>query len=225
MLSGGGAALSGAAGGMWIKFCGLARPEDARHAARLGVDAVGLVFYPPSPRAVTLPLAREIVAELPDSVTRVGLFVHPRPAQVEEVLAALPLDLLQFHGRETPEACRRYGLPYLKAVHCAPGADLERAATTFSDAFGILLDSFRPGAWGGTGQAFDWSRIPRLRGARIVLAGGLRPDNVAQAIRQVSPDGVDVSSGIESAPGVKSSERMSAFVEEVRGAEHEVGFS
>jgi phosphoribosylanthranilate isomerase len=204
--------------GVRVKFCGLTRVEDVQAAASLGVDAIGLVFYPPSPRAITVGQARALVAALPPGPTRVGLFVDPDPGEVESVLAELPLDMLQFHGNEPAGRCQGHGLPYLKAIHLRPGVNLAREASTFLDAFGLLLDTYHPGVPGGTGEVADWSRISSLAGRRIVLAGGLHAGNVGRAVLRLSPYAVDVSSGIEQSPGVKSLGRMSAFIDEVRHA-------
>ena len=204
--------------GVRVKFCGLTRATDARLADALGVDAVGLVFYPPSPRAVTIAQALEIVAAVPPGPTRTGLFVDPDMATVQRVLAQVPLELLQFHGDEPAGLCRAFGLPYLKAIRLRPGMDVAAVAATFPDAFGLLLDAYRPGVPGGTGAVADWSRIPSLPGRRIVLAGGLHAANVGEALRRVSPCAVDVSSGIERSPGVKDPGRMVAFIRELRHA-------
>lgn len=201
-----------------VKICGVTRPEDGAHAARCGADAIGLVFYPPSPRAVDLERARAVVAALPPFVTVVALFVDPAPAAVREVLAALPVGLLQFHGEEPPEACQVYGRPYLKAVPMREGVDLEAEARRYAGAAGLLLDSYRAGLKGGTGVTFDWSRVPAGLGKPVVLAGGLTPENVAEAVRRVRPYAVDVSGGVEAARGVKDPERVAAFIRGVNGA-------
>ncbi len=206
-----------------VKICGITRAEDARAAALAGADAVGLVFYPPSPRAVDLERAQAAVAGLPAFVARVGVFVDPEPEAVRAAVAAAALDLLQFQGREPPELCRAFGRPYLKALRAAPGTDLAAEARRYSDACAILVDTHRPGVPGGTGEAFDWSLIPpslgRPPGARpLVLAGGLHPGNVAEAVRRVRPWAVDVSSGVEAAPGIKDAALVAAFVREVQGA-------
>lgn len=197
-----------------IKICGITRPEDAREAARLGADAIGLVFYAPSPRAVDIARAQAICAALPPFVTPVGLFVNAAEAEVQAVLEAVPLGLLQFHGDETPAECERYGRPYLKALRMAPGLDVAAAARRYGSATGILLDAWQPGVPGGTGQCFDWSRIPALD-KPLVLAGGLTPDNVAEAIRTVRPWAVDVSGGVEAAKGIKDAALMAAFMQQV----------
>lgn len=199
-----------------VKICGFTRPGDVQLAAELGVDAVGLVFYPNSPRCVSMATAREICAALPAFVTAVGLFVNAAPGEVEAVLAQVPLDLLQFHGEESPEDCVRYGRPFIKAVRMAEGVALQREAERFRQARGLLLDAWHPEIPGGTGERFDWDRIPRDLPLPVILAGGLTPDNVRAAIGQVRPWGVDVSSGVESARGVKDPLKMAAFMKEVR---------
>jgi phosphoribosylanthranilate isomerase len=198
-----------------IKICGMTRPEDGLAAARVGVDAIGLVFYDRSPRAVGVDQARAIVAALPPFVTTVALFVDAEPAAVKGVLEALPVDLLQFHGEEPPEYCRVFGRPYIKALRMRDGVDVASAAERYGDARGLLLDAYRPGTPGGTGEVFDWNRIPRGLKMPVVLAGGLGPDNVARAISEVTPFAVDVSSAVESAPGIKDAKKMAALVEAV----------
>lgn len=202
-----------------IKICGITRPEDGIDAARLGADAIGLVFYDASPRAVTLAQARAVVEALPPLLTTVGLFVNPQPSWVEEVLVGVPLGLLQFHGDESPADCRRYRRPYLKAVRMREGVNLARVMTDYRDAAGILLDSYQAGAYGGTGTRFEWDRIPAHRPRPIVLAGGLTAQNIEQAIRQVQPDAVDVSGGVEAENGIKDAAKIAAFIRGVRNAE------
>ena len=194
--------------------------EDALCAARHGADAVGLVFHPASRRAVGAEAAAEIARALPPFVTAVALFVDPEPEAVEAVLARVPVGLLQFHGGEPPELCRRFGLPYLKAVPMGAGADPREYARRYPDAAGLLLDSHGGGRTGGSGEAFDWGRVPGDLGRPVVLAGGLHAGNVAEAVRRVRPWAVDVSSGVESAPGVKDPARIEAFMQEVRRGEH-----
>jgi phosphoribosylanthranilate isomerase len=200
-----------------IKICGITRPEDGRQAAQLGADAIGLVFYDKSPRHVTLGQARAVVAALPPFVTVVALFVDPTRAQVEAVLEACPIDLLQFHGAETPAFCRGFFRPYVKAVRMAPGVDLNVLAHDYSDARGLLVDAFVEGVAGGTGLRFDWSLLPRNLALPLILSGGLDEHNVAEAVRRVSPAAVDVSSGVEQSKGIKSAARMAAFIS---GARH-----
>lgn len=199
-----------------IKICGMRRREDVVRAGELGVDAVGLVFYAPSPRAVSVDQARELVRAKAPFVSAVGLFLDARPALVERVLEAVPLDLLQFHGDESPADCGRYGVPYIKAVAMGGGIDVAAYVGGYPDASGFLLDSHERGQAGGTGESFDWGGWPRSMRCPLILAGGLGPGTVAAAIRATAPYGVDVSSGVESRPGVKDSVKMEQFVEEVR---------
>jgi phosphoribosylanthranilate isomerase len=195
-----------------VKICGITRPEDGVLAARLGADAVGLVFHPKSPRVVGVERARVIVAALPPFVTRVGLFVNAAPTAIEAVLCAVPLDVLQFHGEEPAEDCRCYGRPYIKAIRMRPDVDLRGAAAAYPDAGALLLDAYIKGIEGGTGQRFDWSRIPKELAKPIILAGGLTPDNVAQALAVVNPYAVDVSGGVERDKGVKDEDKMRRFI-------------
>ncbi len=199
-----------------VKICGFTRVEDALTAAQLGVDAIGLVFYPPSPRAVGVEQARRIALALPPFVTVVGLFVDGWAAEIEAVLRRVPLDLIQFHGAETPEDCARFGRPYIKAIRMAEGVDLHQEAERFHTAQGLLVDAYDPKAPGGTGQRFDWNRIPKRLSKPLILAGGLGPDNVRAAIEQVHPWAVDVSSGVECGKGIKDPVKMAEFLREVR---------
>jgi phosphoribosylanthranilate isomerase len=201
-----------------IKICGITRPEDALEAARLGADAVGLVLYPPSPRAIDVVRAARIRDVLPPFVQPVALFVDPAEAEVEAVLNLIPEVMLQFHGSETHEFCASFGRPYLKALPMGKGSDPVNEAARHVRASGFLLDSHDAGGVGGTGHAFDWSTIPSLD-RPIVLAGGLRPENVGEAVRGVRPWAVDVSSGVERVPGIKDPARMAAFINEVRHAD------
>ena len=203
-----------------VKICGFTRPEDALAAARLGADAIGLVFYPPSPRHVTIEQARQIVAALPAFVTVVGLFVDEVPERVRAVLEAVPIDLLQFHGDEPPEYCERFNRPYIKAVRMKLGTDLVQVAVRYSQARGLLLDADDATAKGGTGQSFDWAMVPAECPLPIILAGGLRPDNVGEALTRVRPYALDVSSGVEAAKGIKSADKMAAFLNEVKEFDH-----
>lgn len=202
-----------------VKICGVTRVEDALAAARAGADAIGLVFYAQSPRHVTAEQARIIVQALPPFVTAVGLFVDAAPDAIRKVLAIVSLDALQFHGDEAPEACRGFGRPYLKALRLREGADLTVLAQPYGDAAGILVDSYVEGLPGGTGRSFDWSRLPKQLARPMILAGGLNPDNVATAIKQVRPWAVDVSGGVESAPGIKDAARIAAFIREVNSVQ------
>jgi phosphoribosylanthranilate isomerase len=195
-----------------IKICGITRVQDGLAAARLGAHAIGLVFYDASPRAVDAQQARSIVDILPPFVTTVGLFVNAEAGAVRETLANVPLQLLQFHGDETPDYCAAFGVPYLKAVRVRPGVDLLQYARDFRTARGLLLDAYVEGVHGGTGATFDWSLIPQSLPLPIVLSGGLDADNVAAAVRAVRPWAVDVSSGVESAKGIKDAAKMEAFM-------------
>ena len=201
-----------------VKICGITRVEDGITCARLGADAIGLVFYAPSSRHVSVGQARAIMAALPPFVTTVGLFVDAATAEVQAVLAQLPLDVLQFHGNETPEYCRSFGRSYLKAVRVKLGADLVQYASAYPDAKGLLLDAHVEGIAGGTGQAFDWSLIPARLPLPVILSGGLSPANVTEAIRRVQPAAVDVSSGVEATKGIKDTEKIAAFMQGVRNA-------
>ncbi|MFI8479346.1 phosphoribosylanthranilate isomerase [Pseudomonas sp. NPDC078700] len=200
------------------KICGITRLEDARVAIAAGADAIGFVFYPKSPRAVTIEQARAIIAELPPLVTTVGLFVDMPREQLQQLLKQVPLDLLQFHGDETPEQCEGFGRPYIKALRVKPGDDVAELIAPYASASGILLDTFVAGVPGGTGEAFDWTLVPQGLEMPIILAGGLTPDNVMAAISQVKPYAVDVSGGVEASKGLKDSSKVQAFVKAVRGA-------
>lgn len=200
------------------KICGITRIEDALAAVDAGADAIGLVFYPPSPRAVSVVQARAIIAALPPFVTTVGLFVNASRCELNETLEAVALDLLQFHGDETPEDCEGYHRPFIKALRVKPGDDIAAACRVYARAGGLLLDAYVPGVPGGTGETFDWSLIPKDLSKPVILAGGLSPDNVAQAIAQVQPYAVDVSGGVELHKGIKDHGKIRAFMKAVRGA-------
>ncbi|AYN11985.1 phosphoribosylanthranilate isomerase [Pseudomonas putida] len=200
------------------KICGITRIEDALAAAEAGADAIGFVFYAKSPRAVDVRQARAIIAELPPFVTTVGLFVNASRCELNEILEVVPLDLLQFHGDETPQDCEGYQRPWIKALRVRPGDDLEAACQLYAGARGILLDTYVPGVPGGTGEAFDWSLVPARLGKPIILAGGLSADNVGQAIAQVKPYAVDVSGGVEQAKGIKDAAKIEAFMRAVKQA-------
>jgi len=214
----------------YVKICGITRVEDAVAAVRAGADAIGFVLWPGSPRVVAFEQARSIASLVPPFVSIVGLFVDPTPEHVRSALAAVPLDILQFHGAETPELCRSFGRRYLKAVPVAPNAaevDLLEYGTRYSDASGLLFDAPPAGGLpGGTGQTFDWHALPRNLPRPLVLSGGLNAANVGDAIRRLRPWGVDVSSGVEAIGadgrtirGTKDPARISAFIEEVRNAD------
>jgi phosphoribosylanthranilate isomerase len=202
-----------------IKFCGITRIDDVRRSVELGIDAIGLVFTRASQRFVGISQARVIRNELPAFVTAVALFMDDEPGWIEEVVASVQPDILQFHGAETDGFASSFARPYIKAVPMGSSADLARQASAYPNAAGILLDSHARGARGGTGVTFDWARIPPGTGRQFVLAGGLNAANVAQAIATVRPYAVDVSSGIESAPGIKDAAKMRAFAAEVRKAD------
>lgn len=199
-----------------VKICGITRPEDGLVAAQLGADAIGLVFYPTSPRAVTIEQAQAVCKMLPPFVTRVGLFVDASRDKVESVLAQVALDVLQFHGNEQQEDCEGYDKPYLKALRMAPELDVERVVRKYASASGILLDSYQAGVAGGTGKTFDWTRVPHNIGKPLILAGGLEAGNVSDAIETVHPWAVDVSGGVESSKGIKDAGKIAAFMNEVQ---------
>lgn len=198
-----------------VKICGFTRPEDARAAAMLGVDAIGLVFYPPSPRNVDIEQAREIIDVLPAFVTVVGLFVDELPDRVREVVSRVALDLLQFHGDEAAAYCEGFGKPYIKAVRMNRDTDLLGIARNHRAAKGLLLDADSRDAKGGTGHAFDWALIPEDCPSPIILAGGLNRANVVEALEHTQSFAVDVSSGVESSKGIKDARKMAAFLKEV----------
>ncbi|MBH3458890.1 MULTISPECIES: phosphoribosylanthranilate isomerase [Pseudomonas] len=200
------------------KICGITRIEDALAAVEAGADAIGFVFYAKSPRAVDVRQARAIIEQLPPFVTTVGLFVNASRCELNEILEVVPLDLLQFHGDETPADCEGYHRPWIKALRVRPGDDLEAACQQYSGARGILLDTYVAGVPGGTGEAFDWSLVPARLSKPIILAGGLSADNVGQAIVQVNPYAVDVSGGVEQAKGIKDASKIEAFMRAVRAA-------
>jgi phosphoribosylanthranilate isomerase len=214
-----------------VKICGLTRVEDALAAAQAGADAIGLVFWSGTPRVIDVGRARAIVDALPPFVTTVALFVDPGEGEVRAILDAVPIDVLQFHGAESPALCRASGRPYLKAVHVREGVDLLEYAARYGDAAGFLFDTFRAGDLpGGTGHTFDWTRLtPPVRAALpapLILSGGLDAGNVGEAIRTVRPWAVDVSSGVEAPDsagrprkGIKDAARIAAFVQGVRDAD------
>lgn len=195
-----------------VKICGITRAEDANAAVAHGCDAIGLVFYKPTPRYVFPNVAAAIAAQLPPFVSAVGLFVDASPEYVREVLAQVHLDLLQFHGDESPDYCRQFGMPYIKAVRVRPETNLLQYAAAYAEAKGLLLDTFMPGTPGGTGQTFDWTLIPESFPKPIILAGGLDAGNVSEAIRQSRPFAVDVSGGVEREKGIKDADKIAAFM-------------
>lgn len=200
------------------KICGITRIEDALSAVEAGADAIGLVFYVKSPRAVSVQQARAIIAALPPFVTTVGLFVDASRCELGEILDAVPLDLLQFHGDESPAACEGFHHPYIKALRVKPGDDIAAQVDAYAAASGILLDTYVPGVPGGTGEAFDWSLVPQGLSKPIILAGGLHAGNVGAAIKQVRPYAVDVSGGVEVSKGIKDAAKIQAFMRAVKSS-------
>jgi phosphoribosylanthranilate isomerase len=199
-----------------VKICGLTRTEDVQAACELGADAIGLVFYPPSPRAVTVEQAQLIVRHVPPFVTVTALFVNPTVAEVQAVLTQIPaISLLQFHGDESAAFCRQFGRAYIKAIPMRDDVDLAQQASIYDDALGLLVDTYKPGIPGGSGESFDWHRLPQSLSKPLILAGGLTPDNVAEAIKQVAPYAVDVSGGVEASKGIKDNAKMLDFMKAV----------
>ena len=201
-----------------VKICGITRQQDLHAACQAGADALGFVFYEKSPRHVTMAAAAALVRELPPFVQAVGLFVNAEPTFIESVLQAVPLDLLQFHGNETPADCARFGRPFIKAVRVNRDTDLLKCAADFEAARGLLLDAFVPGVPGGTGERFDWSLIPANLPKPVILSGGLTPDNVAEAVQRVRLWAVDVSSGVEAAKGIKDAHKIAQFISNAKEA-------
>ena len=211
-----------------VKICGITRLQDLHAACNAGADALGFVFYEQSPRHVTIATAAALVRELPPFVQSVGLFVNAEPAFIESVLKEVPLDLLQFHGDETPADCARFKRPYIKAVRVNKDTDLLKYAADFDAARGLLLDAYVPGVPGGTGERFDWSLIPANLPKPLVLSGGLTPDNVAEATQLVRPWAVDVSSGVEAAmmldgvavatKGIKDPNKIAQFIAKAKAS-------
>ena len=198
-----------------IKICGLTRAEDMQVAIEAGADALGLVFYPPSPRFIDPEQAVRLAGMAPPFVSVVGLFVNAEASQVSELLAAVPIHLLQFHGDEDEAYCRQFGRPYIKAARMRPGLDLLQYAASFPSAQAILVDAFVEG-YGGGGKSFDWNLIPNSMSKPLVLSGGLDADNVGEAIRRVRPAAVDVSSGVEAAKGIKDADKIRSFIAAAR---------
>lgn len=201
-----------------VKICGLTRQEDVQHACALGADAIGLVFYPPSPRAVTIEQADALLADVPPFVTVTALFVDPTVETVESVLSALPeISLLQFHGEESPEFCRQFGRAYIKAIAMRDDVDLHHAASHWYDALGLLVDTYKPNVPGGSGETFDWHKLPATLAKPLILAGGLTANNVQTAIQTVAPYAVDVSGGVELSKGIKDRQKMAQFIQQASG--------
>jgi phosphoribosylanthranilate isomerase len=199
-----------------VKICGLTRTRDAVAAVRYGADAIGLVFHPGSPRYVSTDQARRIARSVAPFVTVTGLFVNAGEDVIREVLDTVPLGLLQFHGSETNDDCRRYGMPFIKSVAMRETTDLQARMADYPDAAGFLLDAWQPRTHGGGGERFNWELVPAGIPYPVILAGGLTPGNVAQAIRRVKPYAVDVSSGVEQEKGIKSAEKILAFIKGVQ---------
>lgn len=202
-----------------IKICGITRTQDALAAAGCGANAIGLVFYAKSPRCVTPERAAELMRVLPPFVMSVGLFVDAVADEVRQTLAQARVDLLQFHGNESPAYCRQFGVPYLKALRVRAGLDLLQYARDYHDAKALLLDAYVEGTHGGTGATFDWALIPKNLPLPVVLSGGLTPENITAAIQAVRPWAVDVSSGVEFQKGIKDTAKIAAFVTGVRNAD------
>ncbi|MFL0799918.1 MAG: phosphoribosylanthranilate isomerase [Agarilytica sp.] len=205
-----------------VKICGITREQDADFAAAAGADAIGLVFYPPSSRFVSdLVMARDIALAAGPLVTVVGLFVDAEPQEVDKVLATVPLNLMQFHGGEQNTECERFGRPFIKALRMKDKLDVDAVMASYPSASGFLLDTYVSGSPGGTGQVFDWERVPSLPVKPIILAGGLDENNVHKAVQVASPYGVDVSGGVEAQPGIKSHEKINAFIKRAKEETHE----
>ncbi len=202
-----------------VKICGITRLQDALAVAQGGADAIGLVFYAPSTRYVSILQAAALVRDFPPFLTTVGLFVNADAEYVREVLAQVPLDVLQFHGDETPEYCQQFGRPYLKAIRVKAGVNLVECATRYSTAQALLLDAYVEGIPGGTGAVFEWNLIPKDMPMPLILSGGLDDDNVADAIKQTRPYAVDVSSGVEVSKGVKDAAKIVAFIKKVKSTD------
>ena len=198
-----------------VKICGITRVEDALSAVEQGADAIGLVFYDQSPRNVSINQAVEIASHIPAFVSVVGLFVNAEPSFINEVISNVKIDLLQFHGDESPEECASYSLPFIKAIRVKSDTNLVQYAIDYSIAKALLLDAYTEGVAGGTGHVFDWNLIPKQLAKPIILAGGLKADNVAQAIQQVLPYAVDVSGGVEASKGIKDAVKIAAFMRQV----------
>jgi len=198
------------------KICGITRVEDAQAAAAHGADAIGLIFYRPSPRYVTPEQARKIVEAAPPFVSTVAVFVNPAGEEVEDVIRESGVKLLQFHGDEAPEFCSGFSRPYIKAARLRPGLDLIKYLSPHAGAKAWMLDAYHEDLWGGTGGVFDWSLVPRDAAKPVILSGGLTADNVGNAIRRVRPYAVDVSTGVEASKGIKDAAKIAAFIGAVR---------
>ncbi len=199
-----------------IKFCGMTRAEDVDHAIDLEVNALGFVFVKESPRNLGIEQARQLMEHVPPFIMRVGLFMDATVDEIEDIIRHTRLNMLQFHGSEEEEFCCQFPMPYLKAVPVHSTDSIERFCTGYPSASGFVLDSHASGKMGGTGESFAWNRVPASLDRPVVLAGGLTPENIARAVREVQPYAVDVSTGIESSPGLKDFEKMKRFVMEAR---------
>jgi len=202
-----------------IKICGITRPEDAQAAVASGADAIGLVFYAKSPRSVSIEQAVACVEAVPPFVSVVALFVNESAEEIQRIVSAVPVDVIQFHGDESEEFCRLFGRPYIKALRVRPDLDPVEASSEYTGARGILLDAWQDGVPGGTGKTFDWAQAGVEFPRPVVLAGGLNPGNVDQAIERVRPAAVDVSGGVESEPGIKSAQKIQDFISVVRATD------
>jgi len=198
-----------------VKICGITQQKDALNAIYYGADAIGLVFYAPSPRAVTIAQAKKIVQGLPAFVTVVALFVNATASEIQEVLSNVAVDLIQFHGDEAADFCQQFNRPFIKAVRVKNDTNLVQYANTFSSAKALLLDAYTEGVPGGTGKTFDWQLIPQDLSLPVILAGGLDLENVQHAIEMVKPYAVDVSGGVEASKGIKSAEKIEAFMNKI----------
>jgi phosphoribosylanthranilate isomerase len=200
---------------MKIKICGFTQAQNARDVTMLGIDAIGLVFYDKSPRNVGVSQALEIVQALPPFINRVGLFVNANPYFIDEILCEVPLDTLQFHGDESPQQCTQYAMPFIKALRVNEQTNITQLADDYQQASGLLLDAYNPNTYGGTGEHFDWDLANVDIDLPIILAGGLTPKNAQQAVKQVNPYALDVSSGVESEKGIKDIEKIKQFIQQV----------
>ena len=195
-----------------IKMCGMTRAEDISYAVALGVDAIGVIFYDKSPRFVAVNDAKELLKDLPAFVDVVAVFVNPTVSDVSLVLSELPIASLQFHGEESPDFCGQFGRPYIKALPAVSAEYISKAIHTYSTAQAILLDTPADALRGGSGKTFDWGVIPRDLPKPLILAGGLSPENVRDAVNLCEPYAVDVCSGVEASQGIKDKEKMNRFV-------------
>lgn len=197
---------------MRVKVCGITSVDDALMAVKAGADAIGLVFYEPSPRCVSVEQAEAIARAVGPFVTVVALFVNAPSDVIADILKRVPIHVIQFHGDESAEFCEQFSRPYMKALRMHEDLDVHAAIALFDGALGILLDAYTPGVPGGTGETFDWQRVPKDSSRAIILAGGLTPENIRRAVAETSIYGVDVSGGVERAPGIKEAQKIESFV-------------